>query len=265
MKKILLTLILFATIATYNNAQAQRINISVNINSQPAWGPVGYDYARYYYLPDIDCYYDINMSLFYFMDRGVWVSARYLPYAYRNYNLYHMYKVVLNDYDPWRYHSNHYRTYGRYKGNYSQVMIYNSNDRRYNSSRQNRVNWIAPEHRSDRNRNSGRNNQQRDYSRSQSGTQNRQQSNNQNNNDRMNNNRRETNRQPQSNGQQSSNRQPQPNGQQSSGRNNNANSNRNNSRTTTVSNNSSRSSTSSTNRRSSDSRQNAAQVQTSRR
>lgn len=40
------------------NAQI-RISINANIVSQPVWGPTGYDYARYYYLPDIDAYYSI--------------------------------------------------------------------------------------------------------------------------------------------------------------------------------------------------------------
>lgn len=172
MKRIILLSALFISLSIFNNISAQHISVNININSQPAWGPVGYDYARFYYFPDIDCYYDVNMSLFYFLDRGHWVSARYLPYAYHNYNLYRIYKVVINDHNPWRYHHNHRKSYAKYRGNHSQVVIYSSRDKRYNKSRKNRVEWLAPEHRSNNRSNYARgnsrnnNNRNQNYSRS---------------------------------------------------------------------------------------------------
>ncbi len=160
MRKVLfITSLLFAI--AFGTIQAQHISVNININSQPAWGPVGYDYARYYYFPDIDCYYDIEASLFYYMNGRHWVSARYLPMNYHRYDLYRIYKVVLNDYQPWRYYNNHRRTYARYRGNHSQVVIHKSNDRRYHQSRSNRRDWVSPEHRSNRKQNdyNNRNNQ----------------------------------------------------------------------------------------------------------
>jgi len=160
MKKLLISLAIFASLSVFNKVDAQHINISINIGNQPAWGPVGYNYARYYYLPDIDCYYNIDLSLFYFRDRGHWVSARYLPYAYHNYNLYHLYKVIINDHNPWHYHHKHVKAYAKYKGNRNQAMIYRSNDNRYKNSRNNRVDWVAPKYRNDNNarENNSRNN-----------------------------------------------------------------------------------------------------------
>lgn len=144
MKKFIVAFALLIGIASFNNpVEAQNINISINIGRQPAWGPVGYDYAGYYYFPDIDCYYDVNMSLFYYFDRGRWISAHYLPYAYRNYDLYRLYKVVLNTRDPWRYHHNHYRTYAHYRGHRNQVIIRDSRDHRYHDSRRNKVAWYS--------------------------------------------------------------------------------------------------------------------------
>ncbi len=144
MKKFIVALALLLGIGSFNNfAEAQNISISINIGRQPAWGPVGYDYVNYYYLPDIDCYYDVNMSLFYYFDRGRWISARYLPYAYRHYDLYGMYKVVLNMNDPWRYHHSHYRDYARYRGYRNQVIIRDSRDNRYHDSRRNKVVWFS--------------------------------------------------------------------------------------------------------------------------
>lgn len=142
MKKLVLALVLLIGTASFNSTvEAQNINISVNIGRQPAWGPVGYDYAGYYYFPDIDCYYDVNMELFHYMDRGRWISARYLPYAYRHYDLYTLYKVVLNSRDPWRHHHIHHRDYARYRGHRNQFVIRDSRDMRYHDSRNNRVSW----------------------------------------------------------------------------------------------------------------------------
>ncbi|GAB6007586.1 hypothetical protein [Dysgonomonas reticulitermitis] len=144
MKKFIVAFALLIGIASFNNpVEAQNISININIGRQPAWGPVGYDYVNYYYLPDIDCYYDVNMSLFYYFDRGHWISARYLPYAYRHYDLYGMYKVVLNMNDPWRYHHSHYRDYARYRGYRNQVVIRDSRDNRYHDSRRNKVVWFS--------------------------------------------------------------------------------------------------------------------------
>lgn len=171
MKKVIIALaILMGVTSYYGTTQAQSVNISINIGRQPAWGPVGYDYAGYYYFPDIDCYYDVNIGMFYYMDRGRWISARYLPYAYRSYDLYRIHKVVINTRDPWRYHNNHYRDYARYRGHKSQVVIRDSRDVRYRDSRNNRVAWYSSDksknHKNDnkyRNDNRRPNNNNKEY------------------------------------------------------------------------------------------------------
>lgn len=157
MKRFLLAVTLFTVLSLSNNntLQAQGVNISVNIGNQPAWGPVGYDYAAYYYFPDIDIYYDVNNSFFYFFDRGAWRSARYLPYSYSNYDLYSMYKVVINDPSPWRYHDRYRVQYAGYRGNRNQVIIMNSPDRRYDRVRNNRVVWVNPNRPNNRPGNNG--------------------------------------------------------------------------------------------------------------
>jgi hypothetical protein len=77
--------------------QAQ-VSVSVNMGSPPPWGPVGYTEVRYYYLPDVEAYYDIQSSMFIYYVRGAWVQRAYLPRRYRNYDLYGGYKVVMTDY-----------------------------------------------------------------------------------------------------------------------------------------------------------------------
>ena len=161
MKKIILTLALILGIASFQSTvEAQNINISINIGSQPAWGPVGYDYVGFYYFPDIDCYYDVNLARFYYFDRGHWIASRYLPYAYRHYDLYGLYKVVLNVREPWRHHNVHRRDYARYRGHTKQIVIRDSRDYRYRDSRHNRVVWYndkkAPVRNENRSYTSGR-------------------------------------------------------------------------------------------------------------
>lgn len=144
MKKLLITLtmILSFSFIGSNYVQAQNIQININLNKQPDWGPTGYDYVNYYYFPDINCYYDINNSLFYYLNKGTWQSNRYLPSSYSRYDLYSLYKVPVNEYSPWNNNSKHRTQYAQYKNNRNQPVIRNSNDSRYKESKKNTVNWV---------------------------------------------------------------------------------------------------------------------------
>ncbi|RTY80170.1 hypothetical protein EKL97_11505 [Flavobacterium sp. LS1P28] len=102
LKLIIAGIILFASA---NTMQAQ-VSVNVNIGSPPAWGPVGYSAVDYYYLPDVQAYYDIRATQFIYFGGGNWIRSRNLPNQYRNYNLYNGYKVVLNDYHGSRPYSN---------------------------------------------------------------------------------------------------------------------------------------------------------------
>ncbi len=116
MKKLVFAAMLFMSIFF---AQAQ-VSINVNIGTPPSWGPQGYDDDRYYYLPDIDVYYDVNQSVFIYDNGGKWIREKRLPSRYRQYDLYSGYKVVLTDYRgdaPYTYHTKHRANYPKgYKG-----------------------------------------------------------------------------------------------------------------------------------------------------
>ena len=112
LKLIALGIILFAS----STIHAQ-VSVNVNIGTPPAWGPVGYSNVDYYYLPDVEAYYDIRATQFIYFNGGRWTRSRYLPGPYRNYNLYNGYKVVLNGYHgstPYSNFKNHKVKY--YKG-----------------------------------------------------------------------------------------------------------------------------------------------------
>ena len=143
MKKLILALALIIGGMTIETTQAQ-IGVSINIGRQPVWGPVGYDYVDYYYMPDLDVFYNVPRGVYYYEDRGRWISSPGLPSRYRSYDLYNTYKVVVNN-DPRPYMNVvNYRTkYISYKGRHDQRVIKNSDDRRYweNKNHPNHYKW----------------------------------------------------------------------------------------------------------------------------
>jgi hypothetical protein len=75
-----------------------QISVNVHFGSPPQWGPANQSAARYYYLPDIEAYYDIQTSMFIYQRNGIWIRRANLPPQYRNYDLYNGYKVVMTNY-----------------------------------------------------------------------------------------------------------------------------------------------------------------------
>ncbi len=133
MKKIILIAAILAGAVCYK-AESQ-VSVNINIGRQPVWGPVGYDYVDYYYLPDMDVYYDVPRGLFVYYDYGRWNFAAALPPRYGRYDLYHSYKVVINSRDPWMRNSYYRSHYSGYRGR-QQEVIRDSHDQRYFSGRE---------------------------------------------------------------------------------------------------------------------------------
>ncbi len=113
-KLMLIAILLFVS----NVLMAQ---VTVTIGSPPAWGPVGYPEVRYYYLPDVEAYYDIQSTKFIYYQPTGWVYASRLPSRYRHYNLYDGYKVAMTGYrgnTPYDHFTGHKRDFkkGSYHG-----------------------------------------------------------------------------------------------------------------------------------------------------
>jgi hypothetical protein len=128
MKKTMFIVAILMSGFIWQNANAQ---VSINIGIQPVWGPVGYDYVNYYYMPDIDAYYDVPAHVYVYQDGGVWVRRSYLPPAYASFDLYRGYKVVVNDPNPWLRNDVYRTRYVSYKGHHDQVVIRDSREPRY--------------------------------------------------------------------------------------------------------------------------------------
>jgi hypothetical protein len=124
LKLVITALLFFAASSTHAqvsvNVNIGTPNVNVNIGTPPEWGPVGYSNVEYYYLPDIEVYYDIRASQYIYFGNGKWIRTGQLPNRCRNYNLYHGYKVVLTDYHgnrPYSHFNNHKVKYCKgYKG-----------------------------------------------------------------------------------------------------------------------------------------------------
>jgi hypothetical protein len=96
-KSVILSAILFGSLV-YNSASAQiSVHIGFGIPARrvyvPAPQPVEvYDNDEfdnsddYYYLPEVEAYYSVPRHCYYYQDGGRWISAAYLPGAYRNYD-----------------------------------------------------------------------------------------------------------------------------------------------------------------------------------
>ena len=129
------------------NAQVS-FSIGLNVERQPVWGPTGYDHVDYYYMPDIGVYYSVPEHMYYYTENGRWIHRSALPYRYRHYDLYHSYKVVVNDREPYRNDRMYREKYSSYKGRHDQEVIRDSHDSRYfvNKDHPEHNNWVKQQH-----------------------------------------------------------------------------------------------------------------------
>lgn len=85
--------------------------------STPVWGST-VTTQEYYYLPDIESYYDISKSEFIFFNNGNWTRSKNLPKQFKNYNLKKGKVIVIHDYhgdSPYAYFKNHKKKYNTKK------------------------------------------------------------------------------------------------------------------------------------------------------
>jgi hypothetical protein len=132
MKKIIFAAAVLFSCLLVKSAEAQiRLNVGINIGNQPEWGPTGYDHADYYYMPDIDSYYDVNAHQYVYFNNNAWIHSASLPPRYANYDVYHGYKVVVNQRTPWVHNADMRQKYAGYKGRHDQGVIRDSHDNKY--------------------------------------------------------------------------------------------------------------------------------------
>ena len=108
-KALLLALGTAFAVAAPTAAHAQ---VSVNVQlGRPAWGPAVPAGAQYYYIPEIDGYYDLAAQQYIVLRNGAWVPVAALP----GYDPYQFHPVVV-DYrgrQPWVLVRDHRARYPR--------------------------------------------------------------------------------------------------------------------------------------------------------
>lgn len=119
MKKLFLLTMLGLASAITLPATAQ-LNVSINIGSQPQWGPSGYNHVDYYYMPEIESYYYVPTKKFIYYSGNSWVHTRTLPTRYRNYDLYSGPKYVINSPRPYMQHNVYKVKYSKHKPHHDQ-------------------------------------------------------------------------------------------------------------------------------------------------
>lgn len=106
----------------------------------PPWAPAYYPGIRYYYLPDIEVYYDLSAQQFVYFDNGQWLFSPTLPSFYAGYDLFNGFVVALNlrVFQPWMHHQVYVSHYPRnYYHNFfhgpdiSHLRGFNENDRKH--------------------------------------------------------------------------------------------------------------------------------------
>lgn len=138
-------LVLIAAVLLSSTVDAQlRINLNFNVDRQPVWGPAGYDHVEFYYLPDIDVYYNVPQHRYFYYERGRWIGRSSLPSRYRNFDMYSSYKVVMNEPTPYRNNKTHRGQYASFKGRHDQQPIRDSRDSKYfvNKNHPEHNNWV---------------------------------------------------------------------------------------------------------------------------
>ena len=130
MRYILIIIAALIVCGASSKLEAQ-VSVNINIGTQPVWGPTGYDYAEYYYIPDIDVYYYIPLHRFYYYHNRSWIYSSNLPASYGNFDLYNCHKVIINERDPWKYNDKYRNEYASFKGRHDQSPIRDSKDSKY--------------------------------------------------------------------------------------------------------------------------------------
>lgn len=132
MKKNLIIVFVIGLMSLFANSSQAQISVNFNVKAQPLWGPVGYDRADYYYLPDVESYYSVADKQYIYQNNGKWLFSNSLPSRYSGYNLYNGYKVVINQPKPYLSFATDKAKYAKYKDHkVKQSVIRYSNDPKY--------------------------------------------------------------------------------------------------------------------------------------
>ncbi|MES2329514.1 MAG: hypothetical protein V4539_07925 [Bacteroidota bacterium] len=99
MKKIFRIVMMIACVFWFADQTKAQGRTGVNSGFRPS-RPV-YNAGNYYYLPEIDTWYDIPNRHFIYFEYGRWVFSRELSNKYRDYDVNNSYKVLVDETRPY--------------------------------------------------------------------------------------------------------------------------------------------------------------------
>lgn len=112
----LLVATFFSGCITYSETTGKQTSYDDYSYNNPVWAPTYYTGTRYYYFPDIECYYDLATRDFVILNRGHWMFVPSIIPYYSTFDLYTSYVVIINKsvYQPWMHHQYYNSHYPRY-------------------------------------------------------------------------------------------------------------------------------------------------------
>lgn len=143
-----LKLITGAFIFLFTLQSSAQVSVSLNIGSRPDWSRhydndddcdhndhCSHNNVEYFYLPEIEAYYDVRSSVFIYLGPRGWIRSPYLPDYCHGYDLHRGHKVAIDyhGHSPYAYHNHHRTKYYRsgYR-NYRQEYYHPRHERRSN-------------------------------------------------------------------------------------------------------------------------------------
>jgi len=109
-------LVLFVSLFSAGNVYGLTSPPAPGRFENPQWAPPYYQGVRYYYLPDIETYYDINSQEFVYLYDGQWSFSRECPSVNHGFDLNNCFAVALDVtvFRPWMHHHYYVSHYPRY-------------------------------------------------------------------------------------------------------------------------------------------------------
>ena len=109
-------LLLLTLLVVTVSVQAQ-LSVNVNVGTPPVWAPSAPVGVKYYYIPDIETYYNVPAKRYIYLRNGKWHRSAALPAHYRSYNLRTGRTIFLTDYKGKTPYSLYKVHKVKYKGN----------------------------------------------------------------------------------------------------------------------------------------------------
>ena len=118
LKKMMIVVVMLFSVSMFSGCDLYTYSVG-SVHSRydnPEWAPPYSEGVRYYYLPDIEAYYDLSARQFVYLSNGRWYDSPQCPSVYAGFDLNNCFAIALdvNVYQPWMHHQYYVSHYPRY-------------------------------------------------------------------------------------------------------------------------------------------------------